>query len=314
MSNGHRRDAGRGSARSAVRQGCRERRSGEQLVRGCSQGPAGRVWPGRSPVPLLVVTVVTNDAARARPGPRDGKSAWLTHRCQRLERLLARAADDRRAFERAACHADAAATIAGARQAVPGRDPTGQSALCPAPQHQRAVELLDLAGVPRACRGWDAGAGPAERGSLGDVQADLAGEGLVPAVVIPALAAGVDDPAGECDAVSRLVEQGTEDVEGATLKALAADQDLGAVAAGDLPTAGGEVAELADGPAPVATGGDDEHGRRHVLVAVADRGPDRLQGGDQAAGLALGFPRDRRLWWAIRRGRGRLSGVAEAGA
>jgi hypothetical protein len=96
------------------------------------------------------------------------------------------------------------------------------------------------------------------------------------------------------EAVGGLVQQGAEDVDGAAVEAFAADQNLGPVAggvgAGELPSAGGEVAEIQPPAAGVAARGDHDHDLGDLGVAVADGGPSVFQGGDQAAG---GGPVDR---------------------
>ena len=63
--------------------------------------------------------------------------------------------------------------------------------------------------------------------------------------MVAALAAGVLEVSGLGEAVSGLMQQGAEHVDGAALEAFAADQHLGPIAggvgAGELPAAGGEV-------------------------------------------------------------------------
>jgi hypothetical protein len=78
------------------------------------------------------------------------------------------------------------------------------------------------------------------------------------------------------------MQQGAEYVDGAALEAFAADQDLVAVGALDLPAVGGEVAQIQ--PLALGAGGDHQHGFWYVGVAVADGVPGVLQGGDQQAG------------------------------
>jgi len=75
------------------------------------------------------------------------------------------------------------------------------------------------------------------------------------------------------EAVGGLVEQGAEDVDGAALEAFAADQHLGPVGrlAGELPAAGGEVAEVEPLAAGVAARGDDDLG--DLGMVAADGGP-----------------------------------------
>jgi hypothetical protein len=84
--------------------------------------------------------------------------------------------------------------------------------------------------------------------------------------------------------VGGLVQQGAEDVDGAALEAFAADQDLGpvggGVGAGELPAAGGEVAQVEPPAAGVAAGGDHDHDLRDVGMPGADGRPGVFQGGD----------------------------------
>jgi hypothetical protein len=94
------------------------------------------------------------------------------------------------------------------------------------------------------------------------------------------LAAGVLDAAGLRDAVGGLVQQRAQHLQGATLEAFAADQDLVAVAAVDLPAVRGEVAEVE--PLTLRPGGD--HRVRHVGVVLTDGLPGPFRGGDQQAG------------------------------
>ena len=84
------------------------------------------------------------------------------------------------------------------------------------------------------------------------------------------------------EAVGGLVEQGAEDVDGAALEAFAADQHLGPVGrlAGELPAAGGEVAQVEPPAAGVAAEGDHDHDLRDVGMPGADGRPGVFQGGD----------------------------------
>jgi hypothetical protein len=53
---------------------------------------------------------------------------------------------------------------------------------------------------------------------VGDVQAELASQGGVAAVVVAALAAGVADIADRGEAVGGLMQQGAEDIDRAALR------------------------------------------------------------------------------------------------
>jgi hypothetical protein len=109
--------------------------------------------------------------------------------------------------------------------------------LLAAPQHQCGLELLELGVIGGGRRLGEGGGRPADRLDLGDLQAELAGEDAVAAVVVAATAAGVPDAAGLGEAVGGLVQQRAQDLQGAAVEAFAADQDLVAVGAGDLPAA-----------------------------------------------------------------------------
>jgi hypothetical protein len=100
--------------------------------------------------------------------------------------------------------------------------------------------------------------------------------------VVAATAAGVLDAAGLGDAVGGLVQQRPQDLGGAALEAFAADQDLVAVGACDLPAVGGEVAPVE--PLAFAAGGDHQDGVGDVGVAGADGAPGVFQAGEQQAG------------------------------
>jgi hypothetical protein len=62
-------------------------------------------------------------------------------------------------------------------------------------------------------------------------------------IVVAALAAGAGDATGLGQAVGGLVQQGAQHIDRAALEAFAADQDLVAIVAVDLPAVGGEMAE-----------------------------------------------------------------------
>jgi hypothetical protein len=100
--------------------------------------------------------------------------------------------------------------------------------------------------------------------------------------VVAAATAGVLDAAGIGQSVTGLVQQGAEHVDGAALEAFAADQDLVAVGAVDLPAVGGEVAQIQ--PLALGAGSDHDDYVRHVGVSGADGLPGVLQGPDQEAG------------------------------
>jgi hypothetical protein len=161
-----------------------------------------------------------------------------------VERLGAAAAEDRCLRERGLGDPDAAAAAAAGGQQVARAGAGADAVLLAAPQHQRRGEVLELARV--AGRGvlGDGGGGPADRLDAGDLQAEFVGEGGVAAVVVAALAAGVLDAPGLGEAVGGLVQQGAEHVDRAALEAFAADQDLVAVSAIDVPAVGGEVAQV----------------------------------------------------------------------
>jgi hypothetical protein len=76
------------------------------------------------------------------------------------------------------------------------------------------------------------------------------------------------------EAVGGLVQERAEHLQRTALEAFAADQDLVAVGALDLPAVGGEVAPVE--PLTFGAGGDHEHGLRNVRVAAADGLPGVL--------------------------------------
>ena len=116
--------------------------------------------------------------------------------------------------------------------------------------------------------------------------------------VVAALAAGVLDVSGLGEAVGGLVQQGAQHLQRAALEAFAADQDLVAVAAVDLPAVGGEVAQVE--PLALGAGGDDQHGVRDVGVSGADGLPAVFQGGDQQTRCAVG--RGGVVGWLVHQG------------
>jgi hypothetical protein len=85
------------------------------------------------------------------------------------------------------------------------------------------------------------------------------------------------------------MQQGAEDIDRAALEAFAADQHLGPVAGlvGELPAAGGEVAEVEPPAARVAARGDHDHDLGNVGVVAADGRPGVFQGCNQAAGSGV---------------------------
>ena len=118
------------------------------------------------------------------------------------------------------------------------------------------------------------------------IQAELAGQGGVAAVVVAAASAGVLHRTGLRQAVGGLVQQRAQHLQGAALEAFAADQALVAVGPIDLPAVGREMAEIQ--PLALGAGGDHQHRLRHVRVAGADGLPGVFQGGDQEAGRLRG--------------------------
>ena len=96
--------------------------------------------------------------------------------------------------------------------------------------------------------------------------------------VVAALAAGVLDVSGLGEAVGGLVQQGAQHLQRAALEAFAADQDLVAVGAVDLPAVGGEVAQIQ--ALALGAGGDHQDRLGHLGVTGADGLPGVFQGGE----------------------------------
>src|SRR6266508_4676539 len=119
--------------------------------------------------------------------------------------MLAGAAEDRRLGQGRLGGADAAAAAADGGEQVAGAGASADAVLLAAPQHQRGLELLELARVAGRGRLRDGGGRPADRLDAGDLQAELPGEGGVPAVVVPPLTTGVLHAAGLRQAVGGLV-------------------------------------------------------------------------------------------------------------
>ncbi len=134
--------------------------------------------------------------------------------------------------------------------------------------------------------------GPAEPVVVLDGQAELLGVGLEVLVVVAALAGGVLDAARVGQGVGGLVQQGAEDLVRGAAQSFAADHDLGVLLAGDVPPAGGVVAQ--PGCLPVGSAGDDDDGRGDLRVPAADLQPDVFQDFQDAAGglgaVAAGGP------------------------
>jgi hypothetical protein len=177
---------------------------------------------------------------------------------------------------------DAAAAATCGGEQVAGAGAGANAVLLAAPKDQRGGEFFELVGVGVGGVLGDGGGGPADRLDAGHLQAELVGEGGVAAVVVATLAAGVLDVSGLGEAVGGLVQQGAEHIDRAALEAFAADQDLVAVGAVDLPAVGGEVAQIQT--LALGAGGDDQHRLGHLRVAATDALPGVLQGRDQQAG------------------------------
>ena len=103
-------------------------------------------------------------------------------------------------------------------------------------------------------------------------------------VVVAALAGGVLDAAGVGQGVGGFVQESAEDLSRAAAQSFAADHDLGALFACDVPAAGGVVTE--PGLLAVGSAGDDDDGRGYFRVPAADFQPGVFQDlQDPAGGL-----------------------------
>ncbi len=128
-----------------------------------------------------------------------------------------------------------------------------------------------------------AGSRPADGVQVGHVEAELAGEGGVAAVVVAALAAGVADLASMREAVGGLVQQGAEHVDRAEVLVTGEGLQRGPVGGlvGELPAASAKAPRFSRrlrGFLPEATHADD---RGDVGVVNADGGPSVFQDSDQ---------------------------------
>src|SRR5437016_14455336 len=90
------------------------------------------------------------------------------------------------------------------------------------------------------------------------------GEGLEVLVDVAALAGGVLDAAGVGQGVGGFGQERAEHVRGGAAESFAADHDLGALLAGDVPAAGGVVSP--PGVLAVGAAGDDDDGRGYFRV------------------------------------------------
>jgi len=160
-----------------------------------------------------------------------------------------------------------------------------------APQGDRGFQRENLIGVAGGGFGGEGCGRPAGLVVVLDSDAELFGVGLVLAVVVAALAAGVLDAACRGQGVDGFVEHGGQNRLGASAEPFVADHDFGALFACDVPPAGGVVAEA--GLFAFGAAGDDDDDPGDFRVAAADLQPDVFQDLEYPAGrlpVAVGRP------------------------